>query len=1159
MRKVAIKQFISLLLILAQLSVFAQSTDQNYVQTWETKVAIQSFNDLNASTPVKEAIRTIQYFDGLGRLSQTVVPLFSPEGKSLVTPKYYNMLGMDDINFQPYVARTGEAVFSPYYESDLTIFYSNQFGDEMGMAPVEFEKSLLQRVVKQGAPGSPWQIDENGHYLRVEYLTNNNTIELKAIKWTVNNDQCVHNGEYPSGELFVVKTTSEDGSITYEFKDKSDYIVLKRMKAPENKYSDTYYVYDDLNLLRFVISPEGSNQITGSFNCSSVLAGKFVYYYKYDNRKRLIEKKLPGKDTEYTVYNKADMPIMYQDGNMRKMVSSSKAYEWQYTKYDVMGRIIITGITGAYPNQTRDQVQTLADSNVNCWETLPATLQYPKPFSNYYTNNTFPNTITGSIQTLDYYDTYHVLVKTINTFTPRPIVEDSELVFNPGDANFTVPLYDDKFIKGLPTISFVNAQGNLLPTVTYYDNRGRVLQVRQKGHIEGAYTISTNNYLQAPPAKENITGTIYGSFIKHKYLAANGTSQSIAEKYTYDYDDYGRLSLRKYQAGDVMAIHKVQNTYNPLGQLKQKIISEGTTVLQTIDYNYNIRGWLTSINNPAQVSSTGDLFGMNIYYNTTTSGLNNQALYSGNISATDWQTVQTTGSVTPNTTGRKAYVYSYDDLSRLTGASFKEYSYGAWQQTSKFDERIKSYDLNGNIKGLERKGSFSNWSTGTIDNLTYRYNGNQLISVDDAVAFDNGYDFYDNNNYIRNEYEYDLNGNVKKDVNKGIIELKYNHLNLPKEIYFLKDNKLDYYYDAAGNKLRQNVIHSKNLTKRTDFISNFVMINNAPAWINFDEGRVIMDGTNVFFTETHLKDHLGNARVTFTFRGNALEVRQVSSYYPFGMSIKGLSSQNFIAESYSPNEYLYNGKMFQDELELEWYDYGARFYDAAVGRWWSVDPLAEEFTFSSPYAYCFNNPINAVDPDGRFPVWAIVGAGLDYGLQVFDNYRSGKSGYDAWIGNVDFVDVGLAAINPTGKFKAAKTLLVEGTKSLIDITANEGVNLNTDVEEVATKTVLNTVVDVGAGKVANTGSKKAVQNANKEVATANQKLKTAERQAQRSPNSPKKAKNVNNAQSNAQSARNKQVRTKMLNSTVGQAPNATQKGVNAVTNRALKDEENQKR
>ena len=142
------------------------------------------------------------------------------------------------------------------------------------------------------------------------------------------------------------------------------------------------------------------------------------------------------------------------------------------------------------------------------------------------------------------------------------------------------------------------------------------------------------------------------------------------------------------------------------------------------------------------------------------------------------------------------------------------------------------------------------------------------------------------------------------------------------------------------------------------------MVNNAPAWINFDEGRVIMDGTNVLFTETHLKDHLGNARVTFTYRGNALEVRQVSSYYPFGMSIKGLSSQNFIAESYSPNEYLYNSKMFQDELELEWYDYGARFYDAVVGRWWSVDPLAEVSRRWSPYNYCVDNPMRFIDPDG---------------------------------------------------------------------------------------------------------------------------------------------------------------------------------------------------
>ena len=282
--------------------------------------------------------------------------------------------------------------------------------------------------------------------------------------------------------------------------------------------------------------------------------------------------------------------------------------------------------------------------------------------------------------------------------------------------------------------------------------------------------------------------------------------------------------------------------------------------------------------------------------------------------------------------------------------------------------RIKSYDLNGNIKGIERKGSLSNWNTDIIDNLTYYYNGNQLIAVDDAVLTNNGYDFYDNANFFNGtipEYEYDANGNVIKDANKGIIGITYNHMNLPKEVYFSKDSKLDYYYDATGNKLRQDVIEAKILTKRTDFISNFVIVNNAPAWINFDEGRVIMDGTTVHFTETHLKDHLGNTRVVFGYKNNALAVKQVNSYYPFGMNIKGLTTRVTVEEAKHPaNEYLYNGKMFQDELGLDWLDYGARMYDAQLGRWHSVDPLAEVARRWSPYTYCYNNPIRFIDPDG---------------------------------------------------------------------------------------------------------------------------------------------------------------------------------------------------
>ena len=117
--------------------------------------------------------------------------------------------------------------------------------------------------------------------------------------------------------------------------------------------------------------------------------------------------------------------------------------------------------------------------------------------------------------------------------------------------------------------------------------------------------------------------------------------------------------------------------------------------------------------------------------------------------------------------------------------------------------------------------------------------------------------------------------------------------------------------------------------------------------------------------------------------------------------------------------------------------------------------------------------MNAVDPDGRFSVWAAVGAAVDYGFQVYDNYKSGKSGYDAWVGDVNFVSVGLSAVNPAGKFKALKTLAVEVLKATTENTTfNDGIQINKDIKDVATKATVNTAIDVGTGKLTDAGSKK---------------------------------------------------------------------------------------
>lgn len=217
----------------------------------------------------------------------------------------------------------------------------------------------------------------------------------------------------------------------------------------------------------------------------------------------------------------------------------------------------------------------------------------------------------------------------------------------------------------------------------------------------------------------------------------------------------------------------------------------------------------------------------------------------------------------------------------------------------------------------------------------------------------------------------------------------------------------------------------------------------------------------------------------------------------------------------------------------------------------------DNYLHISPYAYCNWNPIKNVDPDGYFPWWAVAGAAIDYGFQVYDNYGKGESGFDAWIGDVNFIQVGLSAVNPTGKFAIAKTLLVEGAKALTKGSSlNSGININENMQEVAQDAILNTAISSTIGKIVDAGSDKAVNAVNNEMKTASKQLKTAEHRAQRNPNSIKKETQLENAKGNIQNTRTKQVRAKMLHSTVGQNPEASQIILNKSADRVRKSQDN---
>jgi RHS repeat-associated protein len=201
-------------------------------------------------------------------------------------------------------------------------------------------------------------------------------------------------------------------------------------------------------------------------------------------------------------------------------------------------------------------------------------------------------------------------------------------------------------------------------------------------------------------------------------------------------------------------------------------------------------------------------------------------------------------------------------------------------------------------------------------------------------------------------------------ADKGInVDIRYSYLNKPEELDFGNGEKINYIYDGAGNKLAKIIKDGDALPGSSLIYSgNFVYdLNGNLQYILTGEGRLVPDN-NTYRFEYVMKDHLGNTRATYARAAPGLaQVAEYQHYYPFGMELEGLG---YTSGADIPNFHLYNGKELQPDYNLQWYDYGARFYDPQLGRWHSVDPLAEKSRRWSPYTYGLDNPIRFIDPDG---------------------------------------------------------------------------------------------------------------------------------------------------------------------------------------------------
>ena len=828
------------------------------------------------------------YYDGLGRPYQTVECKITPFQTHLITLQEYDAANRKTYTWLPVESATSTYMPSASVKAQAVADY----GDTHPYTKTEYEASPLNKIVNQYGAGEDW----NNHPVHIEYMTNTTSSPLNCLNYMVNDNGALvsSNQYYAAGQLYVTKSTDEDNNVGYTFTDKSGHTILTRQISGSQNL-DTYYVYDGLDNLRYVLQP--MYQTNANLNM-------YAFQYKYMGRQLCIEKKMPGAEAIKYVYDKLDRLIFSQDGNQRLQ------NEWTFYLYDRLNRLTIQGIC-----MEIDRLNLIPDVVVTCYRENSNT---GLGGSGYY--STFiPIDKVKEIHIVNYYDDYKFC--SLTGFSGVP--------------HFSMGSNAKGYLTG--NVVTILEDGKKLYSANYYDVKGRMTKKVSSNHM--------NEY-----EVDNITYSFTDKPLtaSHTHTAINAT-----ELYTYVYDHAERLQEVRHKLNENSEVKLAINTYDKLGRLKTKT-HHGTSG-HKLTYEYNIRNWLTQIN--------GRLFEQNLYYNT---GSGSQC-YNGNIGSMTWKSGED---------GIRGYKFTYDNMSRMRNAIYGEGTSITPPTGKNFSENVIGYDYNGNITGLQRYGKVSGSTYGKIDDLSITYVGNQLNNVTDAATdplYNGAFNFVDGNKTSIQEYKYDSNGNLEQDYNKKIAKIQYNSLNLPSALQFANGNSTDYLYGADGMKRR--VTHKTAIanisvpmgqikelassqisqTNTTDYCNNVIYENGVLSMILTEEGYVTLSGDAPIY-HYYLKDHQGNNRVVIN---QASTVEQINHYYPFG----GLFEVNTTTSGIQ--SYKYNGKELDRIHGVDWYDYEARMYDGALGRFTTVDPLTEKYYSTNLYAYCKNNPINRIDPDGK--------------------------------------------------------------------------------------------------------------------------------------------------------------------------------------------------
>jgi hypothetical protein len=673
------------------------SYDKNFVKVYSPRAGVEDLDD--PQIPSELLGLNITYFDGLGRPNQEVSFLGSPGQRDIIRPLEYDKFGRHYINYLPYTKSNNKGKYLISASDSLMHYYKFDAPEELRgdfpYAITMYEFSPLGRTMEQGFPGITWQITDstghsNGNTHKWTFRSNLTNVKL----WRVGeNGALTNSGYYNLNELYANGFYDENYNKTIEYKDKQGKVILKESYLGEDPVT-TQYVYDDFGLLRYVLSPEFNRIYQGSaYNYDSPEIKKLCYYYQYDQRRRMIIKQLPGAEPVYMIYDVRDRLVLSQDGELRKYNN------WLFNKYDALNRQIISGI---YNNPaTRGSLQIeINEYPGSLFETSGAG-------SHGYTNVSFPDSNIVEYLLINYFDEYPEFDPLIFKFHDEAAkIDNYNYLGNGYNPNVRGQLTGKK-VRVLGTPKFLH-------THFYYDDKYQVIQ-SVSDNFTGGNDLHSYNY--------DFTGNIIQ--IRHEQNSFPGAySNSIVYNTYNSYDHAGRLITTEMKIeGDTQnnLVSLEHFDYNELGQTSSKQLHGGQ---QEIDYKYNLRGWLTHINDPDQINTDGNkYFGMELYYNNLLDSLShyNESQYNGNIAALRWKNT--------NDTTTRGYAFAYDDINRLLKANYGEqksnWTNNSFNVSGRNSDSYINYDANGNILSLGRRDNTGEW----LDNLHYNYNGNQLKTL----------------------------------------------------------------------------------------------------------------------------------------------------------------------------------------------------------------------------------------------------------------------------------------------------------------------------------------------------------------------------------------------------------------------------------------------